>query len=85
MVVINAVITFDRNRIERRNSRFLQSPNCATNCLQHVHSKDQGCNRVQIMNITSRAYHVQHVVCHVVRRDRSSVKFDRVEIAFNSP
>ena len=25
------------NRIERCKSRFLQSPHCAANCLQHVH------------------------------------------------
>ena len=31
---------------------------------------------------TSSAYHVQRVACHVVRRDSSAVKFDRVEIAF---
>ena len=32
---------------------------------------------------THRAFHhVQHVVCHVVLRDSSAVKFDRVEIAF---
>ena len=31
---------------------------------------------------TLRAYHVQHVVCHAVRRDSSAIKFDRVEIAF---
>ena len=34
-------------------------------------------------NITS-AYHVQHVVCHEVRRDSSAFNFDRVDIAFIS-
>ena len=33
------------------------------------------------MNITW-AYHVQRDVCHLVRRDSSAVKFDRVEIVF---
>ena len=37
---------------------------------------------MQITCNTSRALHVQHVVCHVVRRDRSPVQSDRVEIAF---
>ena len=32
---------------------------------------------------TSGASYVQHV-CHVVRRDSSAIKFDRVEIAFIS-
>ena len=31
---------------------------------------------------TSSAYHVQHVVHHIARRDRSAFKVDRVEIAF---
>ena len=39
-------------------------------------------NKVQITCNTSNAYHVRHVVCHVVRRDSSVVKSDRVEIAF---
>ena len=30
---------------------------------------------------TSSVYHVQHIVCHVVRRDSAAVKLDRVEIA----
>ena len=29
------------NRIERRNLRFLRSPHCAANYLQHVHSSGQ--------------------------------------------
>ena len=29
------------HRIERRNSRFVQSPHCAANCLQHVRSIGQ--------------------------------------------
>ena len=41
-----------------------------------------GRNRVQITCNTSGAYHVQHVVCHVLRRDSSAIKFERVEIAF---
>ena len=37
-------------------------------------------NRVKITCNTSSAYHVQRVVCHLVRRDSSAIKFDRVEI-----
>ena len=36
---------------------------------------------MQITCNTSSAYHVQNVY-HVVRRDNSTIKFDRVEIAF---
>ena len=35
-----------------------------------------------IITATSCAYHVQHVTCHVVRRDSSASRCDRVEIAF---
>ena len=38
-------------------------------------------NRVNMCN-TSSAYHVQRVVCHLVRRDSLAIKFDIVEISF---
>ena len=38
----------------------------------------QGCNGVQITCNTLSAYHVQHVACHLVRRDSSAIKFDSV-------
>ena len=46
----------------------------------------------QVARMQSCANHVQHighlcaicrVTCHVVQRDSSAFKFDRVEIAFN--
>ena len=39
--------------------------------------KWQGLNRVQITCNTSRAYHVQHVVCHVIRQDSSAIECNR--------
>ena len=39
-------------------------------------------NCVIITCNTLSAYHVQHVVCHLVQRDSSAIKFDRVEIVF---
>ena len=62
---------------------FLQSPHSATNCLEHVHSSGLGA-----IVCKSRATHralitcKRHVMCHLVRRASSAVKFDRVEIAF---
>ena len=41
-----------------------------------------GHNGVQIMCNTSSAYRMPHVLCHVIRRDSSATKFDRVEITF---
>ena len=62
---------------------FLQSPHSAANCFQHVHSSGPGA-----IVCKSRATHLAlftckcHVTCHLVRRDSSAIKFDRVEIAF---
>ena len=57
---------FINDRIERHYSRFLQSPHCAVNCLQHA----------QISCKTSSAYRVRHVVYHLARRDSSAIKLD---------
>ena len=62
---------------------FLQSPHSAANCLQHVRSSGPGATVCK-----SRATHralitcICHVTCHLVRRDSSAIRFDRVEIAF---
>ena len=62
---------------------FLQSPHKAANCFQHARSSGPGATVCK-----SRATHRAlitckcHVMCHLVRRDSSSIKFDRVEIAF---
>ena len=47
----------DNDRAERRNLRFLQSPHCAVNCLQHVRLRGQGAIERKL-----RAYHVQRRV-----------------------
>ena len=62
---------------------FLQFSHSAANCLQHVRSSGPGATVCK-----SRATHRAlitckcHVMCHLVRRDTSAIKFDRVEIAF---
>ena len=62
---------------------FLQSPHNAVNCLQHVRSSGLGA-----IVCKSRATHLTlftckfHVTFHLVRRDSSAIKFDRVEITF---
>ena len=71
------------NRIERCNSRFLQSPHSLRRELSPTRThKWPGYNHVQITCNTSSAYHMQPAVCHLVWRDSSAIKFDRVEIAF---
>ena len=46
----------------------------------------KGTGRAQLcaneMCNTYSTCHIQHVVCHVVGRDSSAIKFDGVEIAF---
>ena len=44
----------------------------------NTYSHLPGRNCVQITCNTTNAYHVQRVTCHVVRRDSSAIKFDRV-------
>ena len=72
----------NNNRTEKRKSRFLQSPCCqplaAPRTVSNTYAQRSGSNRVHITRNTSSAHHVLHVVCHVVRRDGSAIKFDRV-------
>ena len=64
---------------------FLRSPHSAANCLQHVCSSGRGA-----FVCKSRATHQAlitckcHVTCHLVQRDSSAIKCDRIEIAFIS-
>ena len=62
---------------------FLQSPHSSANCLQHVRSSGSG-TIVCKSRATLRALVTCkcHVTCHLVRRDSSAIKFDRVEMAF---
>ena len=57
IIVIIIIIEF-----KGTNLRFLQSPQCAANCLPTRTLKSPGRNRVQITCHTSSAYHVQHVL-----------------------
>ena len=41
-----------------------------------------GRNRVRITCNASGAYHVKHVIYHMVQMDSSAIEFDRVEVAF---
>ena len=79
----------NNNRIERRNSRLffyffflnnlLTAPRTVSNTYAQVARAQSCANHVPH---TSSAFHVQHVVCHVERRDSSFIKFDRDESAF---
>ena len=78
IIIIIIIITF-KGAIRD----FVRSPHSATNCLQHVRSSSPGA-----VMCKSHATHWVlimckcHVTCHLVWRDSSAVKFDRVEIAF---
>ena len=58
---------------------WLQFPQCAMNCFQFIQTHGQGTTVCKPCN-TLRAYQVQHVVCHMVQTDSSTIQFDRVEI-----
>ena len=73
----------NNNRSERRNLRFFYN---LLTALRTVSNTD-----AQVARTRSCANHMQHIerlsratcdTCHVVRRDSSAIKFDRVEIAF---
>ena len=74
-----------KNRIQRRYSRFFtissQRRELSSNTYAQVAPGATVCK--------SRATHRAlitckcHVTCHLIRRDGSAIKFDRVEIAFS--
>ena len=51
-------------------------------CKLSVTLKWPECNRVLVTCNTPGAYHVQHVMCQMLHRDSSVIKFDRVYITF---
>ena len=62
---------------------FLQCPHSAANCLQHIRSSGPGaivCKSCAThwALITCKC----HITCHLVWRDSSAIKFDRIEIKF---
>ena len=63
---------------------FFTALRIVSNTYAQVSMAQSRANHVQITCNTSSAYHVQHVVHHVVQRDSSVIQFDRVGIAFIS-
>ena len=72
----------NNNCIQRRSSRFFTNSSLRRELSPTRTLKWPRHNRVKITCNTSSAYHVQCVACHIVRRDSSAIKFNRVEIAF---
>ena len=74
----------NNNRIQRRYSRFFYNLLTAPRTVSNMHAQliqAQSCtNHVQHIERLSRA--TCRVTCHLVRRDSSAMKFDRVEMAF---
>ena len=68
----------DNNRIQKAQFKIITISSLRRELSPTRTLKWPGRNRAQITCNTSRAYHVQHVVCHLVRRDSSAIKFDRV-------
>ena len=94
LIIITTIITITKDNnndcIQRCSLRFFTIFDCIQVCRSSLCRKVPPTytlkwprrNRVQITCNTSSANHVQHVMCHLVRRDSSATKFDRVEIAF---
>ena len=72
----------DNDGIERRNLRFFTDSSLWCELYTSCMLKWPGRNCVQTTCNALGAHHVQLVMCHVVRRDSSAIKFDRVEITF---
>ena len=72
----------NNNSIKRRDSRYFIISSLRHHLSQKSTFKWPGRYSVQIMCNASSAYDMQHIVCHVVQRDSSAIKFDRVEITF---
>ena len=77
------VLHHNKNRTERRNSRFffifynlLTAPRTVSNTYDQVARAQSCANHVQHIG------RVQHALCHVAQRDSSAVKLDTVEIVF---
>ena len=72
------------NRIQRRYSRLFYNLLTALRTVSNTYAqvaRAQPCaNHVQHIERLSQA--TCHVTCHLVRRDSSAIKLDRVEIAF---
>ena len=67
--------------IERHNSRFLQSPHCAANCLQHVSSSGPG-TIVCKSRATHRALITSNLQCATWYEGTAQLLSLTVEIAF---
>ena len=61
-------------------NRFCSVPT-APRTASSMYAQAAGCKLAQITCNTSSTDHVKHVVCQMLRRDSSAIKFDRVEIA----
>ena len=71
----------DYDRIEKRNSTFLQTPQCPANCRQHVRSSGPGA-----IVWKSRATHRELITCNMPRATCTKVQlsseFTRIYFSF---
>ena len=83
-IVVDLVAKHNNNnsRIQRCCSRFF-TISSQRRCLQHIRSRCPSAIMCK-SSATHQAFIMCkcHVACHLVRRDSSAGKFDRVEVAF---
>ena len=79
IIIIITIIAF-KGAIRDFFNNLLTAPRTVSNTHAQVARAQSCANRVQHIERLSRA--TCRVTCHLVRRDSSAMKFDRVEIAF---
>ena len=73
IIITTTTTTNNNNNIQRSNSRSFS-------LLTTSQTVSRTFDQMAMAPICEN--HVQHVVCHVVRRDSSTIKYDRVKKAF---
>ena len=84
LIVLSSSWCLDNNNndIKRRNLRYFAISSLSFKPSATYTFKWPRCSCVQNTCSTLVACHVQYIVCHVVQKDSSAIKFDRVEITF---
>ena len=75
MMIMIIIITIVLKGVIRDLYNLLTAPRTVSNTNAEVAQAQSCANHAQHVE---RLSHVQHAVCHVVRRDSSAIKFDRV-------
>ena len=76
LIMVRLIKNINNDYIEKFKSRCFTISSQRRKLSPTRTLKWPGRNRVQITCNTSSAYHVQHVACHVARRDTSAIELE---------